>query len=399
MIRPIMLGREGVNQKSGRLLFSTLAKSTAVSMTVITLLICLLSIDVNAIVIHTIPTVPHHHYHHHHHHYHHHRIGVSSSIINYCGSNNAGRRYYSTTPSIHAIPTSSWRLTAVPPKITIDDDDDGIIDAIAIPTIRDERYSNKDTNKQEDGKQQQRRKEELLHAITSTKLGFDPNLTPSDRARLSTLADAVVADGINNNNDDDNNHRQNLRLVEGSSWKLLYGDAPDILGLRGGPLSRLVSIRQEVSSLSSLSTTEDVVGGMRRQTLEVILEYAPSESMMGLIGRLPQFIPSFGEFDITQDRLEQSVFLDCQQGDGDGDGDGDDAGILELRPRGTSIRGTRFGGTGNILPAFNLQDEGDILASLPIALSCRIVYNDGDLRIDRSQVDQGNYLGIYRRIR
>jgi len=126
--------------------------------------------------------------------------------------------------------------------------------------------------------------------------------------------------------------------------------------------------------------------------------------MMGLIGRLaaPQFLPppfgGGGGLDITQDRLEQSVLLDCRQGGGGGV-DSEDAGVLELRPRGTRISGTRFGGD-NLAPALNLQDEGDILASLlPIALSCRIVYNDGDLRIDRSQVDQGNYLGVYRRIR
>jgi len=139
----------------------------------------------------------------------------------------------------------------------------------------------------------------------------------------------------------------------------------------------------------------------RQQTLQVVFEYAPSNNMMGLIGRLvvTQFLPppfgGGGGLDITQDRLEQSVLLDCRQGGGV---DSEDTGVLELRPRGTRISGTRFGGD-NLVPALNLQDEGDILASLPIALSCRIVYNDGDLRIDRSQVDQGNYLGVYRRIR
>mmetsp|Transcript_33045 Transcript_33045/g.65424 ORF Transcript_33045/g.65424 Transcript_33045/m.65424 type:complete len:281 (+) Transcript_33045:54-896(+) len=206
------------------------------------------------------------------------------------------------------------------------------------------------------------RKEQLLVAVAPTEMGF-AELSADTRALVSALADDVVADGPATAD----------MLPPGSAWTLLYASAPDFLGLRGGPFSTLVSIGQQLAS--------DGRG------LDVLLEYAPSDAAAGLLGGplgavLGGLFPSPAA-PPERERLVQTVAFDCRQPGG---------GALELRLVGTSIRGDRFGG-GNLVPAPTLTLPSNLAQGFPFS-SCRVLYNDGNLRIDRG----GDFLGIYRKV-
>lgn len=173
----------------------------------------------------------------------------------------------------------SWQLAALPHK-----NDSNDITDVASSAIDD------NNNIMDD--EIRARKKDLLSALESTSLGFSANITSSDRRNILALAEALVVVAK-----DDCRHFR-LQLTEDSSWRFLYGDAPDILGLRGGFFSRLVSIRQEISS-------DYDNNGSRRQILKVIFEYAPTDDIMALVGRLP----FFADADIVNDSLKQSVVL------------------------------------------------------------------------------------------
>ncbi|CAB9503898.1 expressed unknown protein [Seminavis robusta] len=143
-----------------------------------------------------------------------------------------------------------------------------------------------------------------------------------------------------------------LPLDKPSRWTLLYTEAPDLLGFRGGPLSQLISIQQLVKSSTQL---------------ELVLTYKPSSNIV-------QLTSSFLS-DVQEDRLEQAVTFDYEVGS---------MNKVDLQLKGTRIEGTRFGG----VPA--LQSP----TGLPLG-GFSIVYNDGDLRIDKTT--QGDFLIIYKR--
>ena len=204
------------------------------------------------------------------------------------------------------------------------------------------------------------RKKQLLAAVEYTELGF-AEMTAEERDRVSKIADSVIAESPS----------AAKKLPFGSEWKLLYASAPDFLGLRGGPLSQLSSIGQRLSPDG--------------ETLEISLEYAPSDSMAEFLGSplgavLGNLLPSPMEVPELE-RLVQTVTFDClQPGEG----------VLELKLSGTNIRGDRFGGT-NLVPAPTLNLPPSLAFGLP---SWHVLYNDGNLRINRG----GDYLGIYRKI-
>jgi len=155
-----------------------------------------------------------------------------------------------------------------------------------------------------------------------------------------------------------------------SQWKLLYTTAPDILGFKGGPLSQLVSIQQNV-----------VPDG---NTLELELKYKPSTNIVSLIGSFLN--------DIQDDRLKQTVQFDYTIGS---------MNTVNLQLRGTRIESSRFSSNGNSNSGGddgNNNNNNNNLFSLPTPLpfvGFTIVFNDGDLRIDRTI--QGDFLLIYKK--
>lgn len=140
------------------------------------------------------------------------------------------------------------------------------------------------------------------------------------------------------------------------TWTLLYTDAPDLLGLKGGPLSLLVGIQQRITSPTEL---------------EICLEYQPSPNMVSLL--------SGAIADLSEDRLEQAVVLEYDIGP---------MNKVDLKIKGTRITpAQRFAS----LPQPSLTLPG----GLPFG-GFTIIFNDGDLRIDRTT--QGEFLFIYKRI-
>ena len=148
-----------------------------------------------------------------------------------------------------------------------------------------------------------------------------------------------------------------LPLEYPSQWKLLYNTAPDVLGFRGGPLSQLVSIRQEISD----------------DNLDIMLEYKPSENIQQLVG---SFIDGIGD-----DQLVQTVRFGLKK---------EPMNKFDIEIQGTNIESSRMSSLS--IPQPNLQSP------FPIPfVGFSIVFNDGDLRVDRSI--QGDFLSIYKRIK
>jgi hypothetical protein len=152
-----------------------------------------------------------------------------------------------------------------------------------------------------------------------------------------------------------------LPLESPSQWELLYTTAPDVLGFKGGPLSQLVSIQQDVSSL---------------KTLDLRLEYKPSDAIQQLAG---SFFEGVGD-----DRLVQTVQF----------------GIVSRGPMNKfdiEIQGTRI--EASRLESLLQQQLQPQLLQSPVPLpfvGFSIVFNDGNLRVDRSV--QGDFLSVYQRI-
>mmetsp|Transcript_18620 Transcript_18620/g.27605 ORF Transcript_18620/g.27605 Transcript_18620/m.27605 type:complete len:243 (-) Transcript_18620:270-998(-) len=177
----------------------------------------------------------------------------------------------------------------------------------------------------------------LLKAIGGDRFGFGDSQKTSSISKLADDLSGYV-----------------LPLEKPSEWELLYNTAPDILGIRGGPLSELISIRQEI---------------VDSKELEITLEYKPSQNIVQLTS---SFLSG-----IQDDRLKQTVQFAYEIGS---------MNKVDLRIQGTRIEGSRF---GNNLPSLASPSP------LPF-VGFSIVFNDGDLRIDRTI--QGDFLYIYKRI-
>ena len=150
-------------------------------------------------------------------------------------------------------------------------------------------------------------------------------------------------------------------LATPSTWRLLYTNTPDILGLQGGPLSQLVSIQQEISH------ADDEAASMN--TLPWVLTYKPNSN-----GIIPQLLENVLE-DLSQDRLTQKVSFACQE---------QSMNVFDLKLLSTTVESTRFGSLPT-LPFING----------PFVGAFKIGFNDGELRIERSV--QGDFLAIYKR--
>ena len=103
--------------------------------------------------------------------------------------------------------------------------------------------------------------------------------------------------------------------------------------------------------------------------MEIVLNYQPSANIVALAG---SFIDG-----IENDRLEQSVAFDYEVGS---------MNKVDVRLKGTRIESSRL---GNSLPSI------DSPSPLPFG-GFSIIFNDGDIRIDRST--QGDFLFVYKRI-
>jgi len=191
-------------------------------------------------------------------------------------------------------------------------------------------------------------KDQLLSALKDlTLFGFDA--LNEDRARISALANDLAG--------------YSLPLEEASTteWELMYTDAPDILGFRGGPLSQLVSIRQKVTGTTAVATTAT-------PQLDIVLEYKPSD---GIAALTQNFIEN-----VENDRLQQTIMFEYQK---------EPMNKINLKLKGTKIDASRFGS----LPVLESP------ATLPFG-SFKVLFNDGDLCIQ--QTVQGGFNFIYRRI-
>eukprot|EP00977_Amphora_coffeiformis_P011653 scaffold2804_cov181-Amphora_coffeaeformis.AAC.21 len=193
-------------------------------------------------------------------------------------------------------------------------------------------------------------KARLLDAI-----GYD--ITTSSTDVLPRFAFALRPDASSSNSDEISECANDLSgyvlpLDKSSKWTLIYTDAPDLLGFQGGPMSQLVSIRNDVIS---------------SKDMEIVLTYKPSNNMV-------QWTSSFLS-DINDDRLEQAVLFAYQVGA---------MNRVDVELKGTRIEGSRLGS----LPAIQSP------AGLPWG-GFSIIFNDGDLRIDKST--QGDFLFIYKR--
>jgi len=197
-------------------------------------------------------------------------------------------------------------------------------------------------------------KEALLAALDNQQRNNEISVagfgaSDSDKSRIVQLANELL----------DSNYV--LPLSPPSEWNLLYNDAPDILGFRGGPLSKLVSIRQKVIS---------------PQRLEILLEYQPSDGMTTTLSNIANVLSFLPQENVQEDRLEQTVLFDYER---------KSMNMIDLTIKGTKIDSSRFGSIPTI--------EGP--GSLPFG-SYRIVFNDDDLCIQKTV--QGDFIFIYQRI-
>eukprot|EP00968_Pinguiococcus_pyrenoidosus_P012820 scaffold1144_cov215-Pinguiococcus_pyrenoidosus.AAC.5 len=184
-------------------------------------------------------------------------------------------------------------------------------------------------------------KEALCLSMSSLFMGFrasaEDKRTVSDAIRklLSVASEEDIVTDLN------------------GKWELLYSDAPDILGIRGGPLAKLEFIGQDIDSLA--------------MTIDNVIRYSPSDAMRS----------AFGSLGIANDRLEQRVLLSYEQ-------DPMEPRTVTMRVRGTSIAPENtLGGRLNLNP---LELVGP--TTLPFG-QFEILYNDGDLRIVKT--GRGSY--------
>lgn len=145
-----------------------------------------------------------------------------------------------------------------------------------------------------------------------------------------------------------------LPLEKPSAWKLLYTNAPDLLGFEGGPLSQLETLSQELST----------------STLTLKFVYKPSD------GPLPQLLGNVLS-DLEEDRLTQKVVFEYEE---------KAMNAFNLKMQSTVIESSRFGS----LP------ELPIPSAAPFVEAFKVIFNDGDLRMERTV--QGDFLAIYKRM-
>ena len=191
----------------------------------------------------------------------------------------------------------------------------------------------------------------------------------------------------------------------GGDWVLAYSDAPDILGLRGGPLAKLRRIGQQVFFLSHpilpirhspfflshpilpichspffLCITVVFLFWLRigqqidadARTIDNVIEYVPADWLRG---------PFVFNGVAADDSLQQRVLLSYET----------KGSRVDIKIRGTSIKPATVLGV-NLLAAPPLTLEGAL--SLPFG-SFELLYNDGDLRVVKTA--QG-YWGVNRRL-
>lgn len=139
-------------------------------------------------------------------------------------------------------------------------------------------------------------------------------------------------------------------------WKLLFSDAPDILGIRGGPLSELMFIGQDVDE--------------EKGTCDNVIRYRPSDQAQALFRALGQ--------DISEDRLEQRVLLSFEQDSSNGYPKKVKQTLLGTKIIPVQLLGGRISNTW----APDLGGTG--LLTLPFG-SYEVLYNDDRLRIVRTQ--------------
>ena len=132
--------------------------------------------------------------------------------------------------------------------------------------------------------------------------------------------------------------------------QLCYTDAPDILGLRGGPLASLRRIGQQIDT--------------RAGTIENVIEYEPAK-----------WNPLVATLGAEQDRLQQRVLLSYEYS----------GNRCNLKIAGTAFRFQQILGVKlNSLQPLTLKG----VLEVPFG-SFEVLYNDGALRIVRTQ--QGYY--------
>jgi hypothetical protein len=143
-------------------------------------------------------------------------------------------------------------------------------------------------------------------------------------------------------------------LDKPSTWKLLYTNAPDLLGIQGGPLSQLLSIEQTLD----------------QTTLTLTLTYKPAE------GPIPSLMENFLQ-GVSEDRLTQTVVFAYEE---------KSMNVFNLKLQSTTIDSTRFG----TLPTVTIP------SAAPFVEAFKVDFNDGDLRMERTV--QGDFLAIYQRV-
>lgn len=194
-------------------------------------------------------------------------------------------------------------------------------------------------------------REELIESLRPLKAGF--RSTAEERREANSRVEAFVK------RFGDLPGAQAGRL-EGQ-WRLLYTDAPDILGLRGGPLSELDFIGQDIDETSG--------------TCDNVIRYRPSDQMQSLFQGLGQ--------DISEDRLEQRVLLSFEKKAG--------SNRVEQKIKGTKIVPLSLLG-GRVTDAWAPPLGGTGFLSLPFG-SYNLLYNDDKMRIVRTNtgLPQGYY--------
>ena len=138
-------------------------------------------------------------------------------------------------------------------------------------------------------------------------------------------------------------------------WLLEYTDAPDILGLSGGPFATLRRIGQQIDA--------------SEKTIANVLEYTPS----GWISSINSLV--------ADDKIQQRVLLDYEV----------EGTKYNLKIKGTGFNFNRVAGV-DLAAAPPLKLQG--LLALPFG-QFEVLYNDGSLRVIRTQ--QG-YYSVNRRL-
>jgi len=196
-------------------------------------------------------------------------------------------------------------------------------------------------------------REELLEALRPLNAGF--RTTTAERRDANELVEEFVERF-------GDVPEASAGRLEGQ-WRLVYTDAPDILGLRGGPLSELDFIGQDIDEAAG--------------TCDNVIRYRPSDQMLNLF-------EGFGQ-DISQDRLEQRVMLSFEKTAG--------SKRVEQKIKGTKIVPLSVLG-GRVTDAWAPPLGGTGPLSLPFG-SYDLLYNDDRMRIVKTTAGLPPAQGYY----